>query len=139
MADKQRFAASLRSLTPLAGWLANHMADLPVQEEWQFALDLAACEAATNIIRYALHEDDSRSFSAEFTATDEEVCLRFTDSGDAMPDGLIEAARATDFAEMSPLMESGRGLKLILLCVDTFDYAREADRNITTLIKKVEG
>lgn len=139
MAGKQRFTASLRSLTPLASWLESRMAGLPVEDEWRFSFDLAACEAATNIIRHALHEDDSRAFSAEFTATGEAVCLRFTDHGDAMPDGLIEAARLTDFEAMSPLMESGRGLKLILLCVDVYECSREADRNITTLIKKVKG
>jgi serine/threonine-protein kinase RsbW len=51
------FPAELTSLSPLAEWLAQQMAPLPVAEEWRFALDLAACETATNIIRYALHED----------------------------------------------------------------------------------
>lgn len=139
MADKTCFAASLSSLTPLAGWLENRMAGLPVAQAWRFSLDLAACEVATNIIRHALHEDDSRSFSVEFTATAGEVCLRFTDCGDAMPNGLIAAARAADFDDMSPLMESGRGLKLILLCVDVFDYEREADCNLTTLVKRVKA
>ena len=55
--SKMMFPAELTSLSPLAEWLAQQMAPLPVADEWRFALDLAACETATNIIRYALHED----------------------------------------------------------------------------------
>ncbi|MBL1729312.1 ATP-binding protein, partial [Klebsiella pneumoniae] len=51
------FPAQLSSLSTLAAWLAQQMAPLSVGEEWRFALDLAVCETATNIIRYALHED----------------------------------------------------------------------------------
>ncbi|UNA36027.1 ATP-binding protein [Klebsiella variicola subsp. variicola] len=56
------FPAELTSLSPLAEWLAQRMAPLPVADEWRFALDLAACETATNIIRYALHEDRESRF-----------------------------------------------------------------------------
>jgi serine/threonine-protein kinase RsbW len=42
-----------------------------VGEEWRFALDLAVCETATNIIRYALHEDRQRVFRVEFIATED--------------------------------------------------------------------
>lgn len=56
------FPAQLSSLSPLAAWLAQQMAPLSVGEEWRFALDLAVCETATNIIRYALHEDRQRVF-----------------------------------------------------------------------------
>ncbi|STS90232.1 anti-sigma B factor [Klebsiella variicola] len=37
------FPAELTSLSPLAEWLAQQMASLPVADEWRFALDLAAC------------------------------------------------------------------------------------------------
>ena len=55
MNSNMMFPAELTSLSPLAEWLAQQMASLPVGEEWRFALDLAACETATNIIRYSQH------------------------------------------------------------------------------------
>ncbi|RYA84932.1 ATP-binding protein, partial [Enterobacter cloacae complex sp. 742-ADZ3-9B] len=51
------FPATLTSVSPLAAWLERQMASLSVSDDWRFALDLAACETATNIIRHALHED----------------------------------------------------------------------------------
>lgn len=77
------FPAVLGSLTPLAGWLEARLSALPVDDEWRFALDLAVCEVATNIIRHALHEDASRTFSVRFDIRDSDVCIVFTDAGDA--------------------------------------------------------
>lgn len=106
---KAEFPAVLGSLTPLAGWLEARLSALPVDDEWRFALDLAVCEVATNIIRHALHEDASRTFSARFDIRDSDVCIVFTDAGDAFPLERLEAARRDRFCEISPLLESGRG------------------------------
>ena len=135
MANEIAFPAALASLSPLAEWLAEKMAPLSVGDEWRFALDLAACETATNIIRYALHEDRRRCFSVEFTCTATTVTLRFTDDGDIFPAERLAAAREYTFFDADPLAESGRGLKLILLCVDTFNVENASGRNITTLEK----
>lgn len=127
--------AILTSVSPLAEWLAQNMSPLPVSEEWRFAFDLAACETATNIIRYALHEDKRCSFSVEFIATVSSVTLRFTDAGDTFPAECLTEARNNIFLDAKPLAESGRGLKLILLCVDSFRVENFAGRNFTTLEK----
>ena len=92
---------------------------------------------ATNIIRHALHEDASRTFSVRFDIRDSDVCIVFTDAGDAFPLERLEAARRDRFCEISPLLESGRGLMLILLSVDRFSVERKADKNIATLDKKI--
>ena len=131
------FPAVLGSLTPLAGWLGERLSALPVDDEWRFALDLAVCEVATNIIRHALHEDASRTFSARFDIRDSDVCIVFTDAGDAFPLARLEAARRDRFCEISPLLESGRGLMLILLSVDRFTVERVTGENIATLEKKI--
>ncbi|KJX37996.1 hypothetical protein SG71_05560 [Enterobacter chengduensis] len=61
----------------------------------------------------------------------------FTDAGDAFPLERLEAARRERFCEMSPLLESGRGLMLILLSLDRFTVERVAGENIATLEKKI--
>ncbi|ELJ5855566.1 ATP-binding protein [Enterobacter kobei] len=131
------FPAAIDSLTPLSGWLGDRLSALAVDDEWRFAFDLAVCEAATNIIRYALHEDNSRVFSVQFDVRGDDACVIFTDAGDAFPLERLEAARRDRFSEMSPLLESGRGLMLILLSVDRFSVERKAGENIATLEKKI--
>ena len=127
--------AALTSLSPLATWLAEKMAPLHVNDEWRFALDLATCEGATNIIRHALHEDEHRLFSVEFTASRQEVTVRFTDAGDEFPLQRLAEARNEPLSDVSPLSENGRGLKLILLCVDELKVERHLGENVTTFKK----
>ncbi|AUU85684.1 ATP-binding protein [Leclercia adecarboxylata] len=127
--------AALSSLSPLAEWLAQQMASLPVDETWRFALDLAACETATNIIRYALHEDQRQLFNVTFIAADAGVTLRFTDAGTPFPAERLAAARDEAFDDDTLLAESGRGLRLILLSVDSFDLERRDGKNIAVLEK----
>lgn len=129
------FPAQLTSLSPLAAWLTQQMAPLPVGEEWRFALDLAACETATNIIRYALHEDGQCVFRAEFFADDDRVTLRFIDAGEIFPAERLALARDDEHFDVDPLAESGRGLRLILRAVDYFNVETGAGENVTTLIK----
>ncbi|MFX2607513.1 ATP-binding protein [Enterobacter mori] len=135
--EHAEFPATLVSLTPLADWLGDRLSALAVDNEWRFALDLAVCEVATNIIRHALHEDASREFSVQFDIRDHNVCVDFTDTGDAFPLERLKAVRQNRFCEISPLLESGRGLMLILLNVDRFSVERKADKNIATLEKKI--
>ena len=139
MANVISLPAILSSVSPLAAWLAHKMAPLPVNDEWRFALDLAVCETATNIIRHALHENRDRRFTVEFITTVTGAILRFTDAGDTFPAECLAAARNNTFFDADPLAESGRGLKLILLYVDIFTVENVAGKNVTTLEKWVSG
>jgi len=131
--------ASLSSVSPLAAWLERQMASLSVSDDWRFALDLAACETATNIIRHALHEDPKRCFTVEFIATRSGATLRFTDDGDAFPAERLAAGREDVTFDGCLLAESGRGLKLILLYADSFTVENVAGKNITVLEKAMVG
>lgn len=115
------------------------MASLPVSDDWRFALDLAACETASNIIRHALHEDPKRCFTVEFIATVSDATLRFTDDGDKFPAERLAAVRDDPTFDACLLAESGRGLKLIFLYVDSFTVENIAGRNITVLEKRMAG
>ncbi|MDF7787910.1 ATP-binding protein [Pantoea stewartii] len=111
---------------------------LPVNDEWRFSLDLAACETATNIIRHALNEDSHRShrrFTVEFIASDISITLCFMDEGSVFPAERLQAARCDAFSDQTITQESGRGLKLILWYVDKFRIEYSAGKNITLLEK----
>jgi serine/threonine-protein kinase RsbW len=112
------FPAELTSLSPLAEWLAQQMAPLPVGEEWRFALDLAACETATNIIRYALHEDRETSFWCGIYRRGPTGDAALYRRGETFPAERLALARGDEHFDVDPLAESGRGLRLILRAVD---------------------
>ncbi|MEG7488562.1 ATP-binding protein [Enterobacter hormaechei] len=139
MANDITFPATLTSVSPLSAWLERQMASLSVSDDWRFALDLAACETATNIIRHALHEDPERCFTVEFIVTVSDAALRFTDDGDKFPAERLAAVRDDATFDASLLAESGRGLKLILLYVDNFTVENIAGKNITVLEKRMVG
>ncbi|EOW6625666.1 ATP-binding protein [Cronobacter sakazakii] len=128
--------ARLDALGPLADALAQFMAPLPVDDGWRFEFDLAVCEAAANVIRHALNETPERTFSVEFQHSETFARAIFTDDGNAIPDGKLDAARAgakdDDVALMS---EGGRGLMLIVACIDDVDY-RAGQINRLTLCKR---
>lgn len=139
MANAISLPAALTSVSPLAAWLAQQVAPLSVSDEWRFALDLAVCETATNIIRHALHEDGERRFTVEFIAAASGVMLRFTDAGDPFPADCLAAARDNPLFDTDPLAESGRGVKLILSYVDTFTVENRAGKNVSVLEKRMSG
>ncbi|PUW19940.1 ATP-binding protein, partial [Cronobacter sakazakii] len=84
--------ARLDALGPLADALAQFMAPLPVDDGWRFEFDLAVCEAAANVIRHALNETPERTFSVEFQHSETFAQAIFTDDGNAIPDGKLDAA-----------------------------------------------
>ncbi|EKS6735933.1 ATP-binding protein [Enterobacter ludwigii] len=135
--EHAEFPAELGSLTPLAGWLEERLSVLAVDDEWRFALDLAVCEVATNIIRHALHEDASRAFKVQSNISDRGVSIVFTDAGDAFPVERLEDAKRKHFSELSPLLEMGRGLMIVIHSVDVFSVIRENNLNKTTIEKQI--
>ncbi|HBI10040.1 MAG TPA: ATP-binding protein [Franconibacter pulveris] len=132
------FPAALSSLPDIAQWLAQHMAPLPVDDAWRYALDLAVCEAAANIIRHALNEQSDCAFTATFERQPDEVRVHFTDGGAPMPEGAIQKAWNKIGSDSEMDLESGRGVMLILLSVDEFNIARQDGENHTTLIKRTD-
>lgn len=137
MANERTFPAVLASLTPLADWLNQQTARLTVSDVWRFAFDLAACEVASNIIRYSLNENDAASFSVNFSLCDDEARIVFKDSGRPFPGERLAKARKELHQEMAPDLESGRGLTLILLSVDRFTVETKEGVNTATLGKKI--
>lgn len=130
------FPAALTSLPAVAQWLARQMASLAVDEEWRYALDLAVCEAAANIICHALNEHGDCAFTAAFERQPGEVRVHFTDGGAPMPEGTIQKAWNKIGSDSEMDLESGRGVMLILLSVDEFIVERRHDKNFTTLVKR---
>jgi len=132
--------ARLNSLPLLGDQLRQYLAPLQLPESWVFMLDLALCEAATNIIRHGYEQNFGRSYIVTFTVRDGQAIVSLRDDGEAIPtQQLADAARELppEEGDIEHLSESGRGLRLIHDCVDEVSYSQERQENVLTLIKRL--
>lgn len=132
--------ARLNSLPLLGEQLRQYLAPLHLPENWIFMLDLALCEAATNIIRHGYEQNLGRSYVVTFIVRDGMAIVSLRDEGEAIPaQRLADAARefSPEAGTLEQLSESGRGLRLIYDCVDEVSYSQERQENVLTLIKRL--
>lgn len=130
--------ARLNSLPVLGDQLRQFLAPLQLAESWIFMLDLALCEAATNIIRHGYEQNIDKSYTVTFALEQEAVVVSLRDGGEPIPPEQLEAASkepAPGEETIEQLSESGRGLRLMFDCVDGVHYRQERQENILTLMK----
>ena len=113
--------------------LTRSLADLArtcLPAEKLVGLEIAVAEALNNVV---LHGYDGRegTISAALTVRDGAVTAEIRDGGRPVPAGAFEAAGSLD--DMDPLVESGRGLGLMVGLSDRLDYASAPDGNCLTL------
>lgn len=136
--EKQlRLPATINSLTTLGIALRQFLAALQVNETWIYPLDLALCEAASNIIRHGYHDDASAHYRVDFSHDGRTVTVNLYDCGVPLPEDkrqppVIDPDAPLDLASLS---EGGRGMQLIFSGVDRVSYRQGEDENQLTLIK----
>ncbi|QHM71023.1 ATP-binding protein [Mixta intestinalis] len=132
--------ATLNSLPLLGERLRQFLAPRQLAESWIFMLDLALCEAATNIIRHGYREDKTKSYGVTFSGDDRQVTVTLYDTGQPIPSALLQAAinaAEPEVEDIDRLLESGRGLRLIYDCVDEVGYQQQGNANLMTLRKNL--
>lgn len=124
--------ATLSSLTKLGNVLRHFLAPLQLSESWIYPLDLALCEAASNIIRHGYEDDATQIYRVTLGQDDKGIFAILYDTGFPVPrEKLLSNDEASSF-EVSPaecMSEGGRGWLLIHACVDSVDYQRVNDEN----------
>ncbi|MFD1803564.1 ATP-binding protein [Mixta tenebrionis] len=132
--------ATLNSLPLLGERLRQFLAPRQLAESWIFMLDLALCEAATNIIRHGYRQDKGESYHVTFSADVRQVIVTLRDEGQPIPPALLQAAASggqPEPAALAELAESGRGLRLIYDCVDEVSYQQQGAANLMILRKNL--
>ncbi len=132
--------ATLNSLPLLGERLRQFLAPRQLAESWIFMLDLALCEAATNIIRHGYRQDKGESYHVTFSADARQVIVTLRDEGQPIPPALLQAAASggqPEPAALAELAESGRGLRLIYDCVDEVSYQQQGAANLMILRKNL--
>lgn len=133
--------ATLNSLTTLGNALREFLSPLRLSESWIYPLDLALCEAASNIIRHAYLDDPQKTYRVSFQRDTAGVTVTLCDTGQAVPAEKLDARKqATAFDEpMDTLSEGGRGWPLIYASVDSVCYQRCNDENQLILRRALPG
>jgi serine/threonine-protein kinase RsbW len=112
-------------------WLAD-IGQGRIDEAVLDELQLVVAEAVNNIIRHAYREQPGRPISVRLELTAAGITLVFRDSGQAPPPGFPQSrigSLEVDPTDLAALGESGRGLAIIMSCVDRMDYARNGSAN----------
>jgi anti-sigma regulatory factor (Ser/Thr protein kinase) len=128
-----RLAARLDEVSALAEELRRLCRDAAVREELVSDLELAAVEAATNVVLHALHDRPDASFTAAIELTAGQIAVELADGGPAMEPGVLERPLPDD-----PLSDNGRGMAIIRSYADGVSYAREANVNRLRLTKNLD-
>ncbi|MEZ3498470.1 ATP-binding protein [Pantoea sp. KPR_PJ] len=130
-------SATINSLTTLGITLRQFLAELPVDETWIYPLDLALCEAASNIIRHGYHDDPQARYRVHFSHDGQWVTVSLFDSGVPLPEEkrLPPVPDPDAPLELASLSEGGRGMQLIFSGVDRVSYQQGETENQLTLVK----
>lgn len=132
-----RLPATINSLTALGIALRQFLTPLQVNESWIYPLDLALCEAASNIIRHGYLGDAARHYRVHFSRDARSVTVTLYDSGVPVPEEkrhppVLDPDAPLDLARLS---EGGRGMQLIFSGVDRVSYREGGEENQLTLEK----
>lgn len=129
--------ATINSLTALGVALRQFLASLPVNEVWIYPLDLALCEAASNISRHGYHDDPSAHYRVRFRHDARAVTVDIYDSGVPVPEEKRQPPVIDPDAPLTleSLSEGGRGMQLIFSGVDRVSYHQGEMENQLTLVK----
>lgn len=132
-----RLPATINSLTTLGVALRQFLSSLPVSEAWIYPLDLALCEAASNIIRHGYHDDASACYQVSFSHDGRAVTVKLCDSGVPVPEEKRQPPVMDPDAllTLESLSEGGRGMQLIFSGVDRVSYHQGKTENQLTLVK----
>lgn len=125
--------ATLNSLTTLGHALRDFLTPLHLSEGWIYPLDLALCEAASNVIRHAYRDDAGKSYRVSFAGDAQGITVTLCDSGLPVPEEKLQPGAPIGEGWPDAMSEGGRGWPLIFASVDSVHYQRGAEENQLTL------
>lgn len=120
------------ALRPMSAWLVDAVRAAGGSERAASALELAANELVANAIEHAFPDGGAHEIALSLTRAEGEWVLRIVDDGApfdplARPDPVAPAS-------LGDAAIGGLGIALARRSVDECRYAREADRNVLTLV-----
>ncbi|PVZ85418.1 ATP-binding protein [Serratia sp. S1B] len=132
--------ASLESLAKLSNALYEFVAPFSLDPALVYQVDLASCEAFTNIVKHAVNYDDHQQVAITLANDGRRLILTFSDSGTPIPDSILQRWVTSPTLSPDPLdpsswPEGGMGLILIQSVMDDVSYQTVHGHNLLTLMK----
>lgn len=132
--------ASLDSLAVLSNALSDFAAPLALDSALVYQVDLASCEAFTNIVKHAVNYDANQDVVIILSRDNHHLTLTLYDTGVAIPEEILRKLGCSASPSPDPLIDStwpegGMGLMLIQSLMDKISYQTENGRNILILTK----
>jgi serine/threonine-protein kinase RsbW len=125
--------------TKLVGLTVNKLCSLFFTEEQIWQIELSIVEAITNVIKHSYRNLSDYLVNINLDFTDDSLIITVSDTGVAMTPGFIDKLQAfTEVTIIDELLESGRGLALIKLCMDEVSYSSVNGVNKLILIKRYQ-
>ena len=123
----------IQQIPTLAEWVDG----LGIPEELNMPVNLALEEIVSNVMLYAYPNSNSGQVIVEFARTATALIFTVSDSGIAFDPTQQAPADITLSAEDRAI--GGLGIHLVRQLMDETTYRREDDKNVLTMVKRVEG
>lgn len=136
--------ASLENLEKLSSVFQQFIVPLALDPAVVYQLELAACEAFSNIVRHGVSHDSEQMIEIALSYKEGGLEIILSDTGKPIPQEILRALGSTSktLPELDPHSqetwpESGVGLKLIFAVMDDVSYYSKEGHNELILIKYV--
>lgn len=139
-----RLPTSLENLETLSSAIRQFIAQLELDPAVVYQLELATCEAFSNIVRHGVNYDPGQYVGVTLSYAEGGVEIVLSDCGKPIPQAVLHALKgrskslpAPDPHRQATWPEHGIGLKLIFAMMDDVSYRSQEGRNELILIKYV--
>ena len=134
--SKQEFPARFEYLDEIRGYVAQEARAAGFTDKAIYSIQLAADEAASNIIEHAYAEQPEASFELACEYENDRLIMTFRDQGNSFD--LSKVDKPDVKANLSKRKIGGLGVYLINKLMDEVSYKSTDSGNVLTLIKKKE-
>lgn len=132
----RKFAAKFENLDEIREHVASQARAAGFSDRAVYAVQLAADEAASNIIEHAYAGRPDQSFLLRCEFAKDRLCMTFLDRGTSFDFTRVEMPDVS--ADLSERKIGGLGIYLMHKLMDEVDYKVTKSGNYLTLIKRKE-
>ncbi len=134
--SKRKFRARFEELEDIRQFVGQTARSAGFADKAVYSVQLAADEAASNIIEHAYGEESDASFELSCDFRDGQLVMTFVDQGKSFDFDRVEVPDLK--ADLSERKIGGLGIYLMHKLMDQVDYVVTDSGNILTLTKKKE-
>jgi serine/threonine-protein kinase RsbW len=132
----RKFPASFEHLDEIRGFVGDAARQAGFTEKTVYSIQLAADEAASNIIEHAYAGHSDRSFQLRCDLAHDRLILTFYDQGSSFDFSKVDAPDIA--ADLADRKIGGLGIFLMHKLMDHVDYRVTSSGNFLRLVKRKE-